>query len=205
MLSYIYMLKILSYGKKVPFHDHKMHFRYERARRALCRYWNGIIRSIPLCSTTFPPALKSQSSLTFIALSLRSKTCKEVWSLVGNLAYLESGECCIWVSGLKKKRQTLMNSYLFNFRFLSSGDLKRKWHHSFIRYEMLRKEYLNQTFNFMPDLQELYDKRSRGQNYEEAQRQITQKEDYSQLGIYHLLKRFRLFKEKRDLNRKLII
>ena len=54
---------------------------------------------------------------------------------------------------------------------------------------MLRKEYLNQTFNFMPDLQELYDKRSRGQNYEEAQRQITQKEDYSQLGIYHLLKK----------------
>ena len=95
MLSYIYMLKILSYGKKVPFHDHKMHFRYERARRALCRYWNGIIRSIRLCSTTFPPALKSQSSLTFIALSLRSKTCKEVWSLVGNLAYLGLGECCI--------------------------------------------------------------------------------------------------------------
>ena len=98
-----------------------------------------------------------------------------------------------------------MNSYLFNSRFLSSGDLKRKWHHSFIRYEMLRKEYLNQTFNFMPDLQELYDKRSRGQNYEEAQRQITQKEDYSQLGIYHLLKRFRPFKEKRLLNRKFII
>ena len=80
---------------KKPFNDYKMHFRYERARRVSCRYWNGIIRSIPLCSTTFHPALKSQSSLTFTALSLRSKTCKEVWSLVGNLAYLESGECCI--------------------------------------------------------------------------------------------------------------
>ena len=98
-----------------------------------------------------------------------------------------------------------MNPYSFNSRFLSSGDLKRKWHHSFIRYEMLRKEYLNQTFNFMPDLQELYDKRSRGQNYEEAQRQITQKEDYSQLGIYHLLNRFPLLKEKRLLNRNFII
>ena len=42
----------------------------------------------------------------------------------------------------------------------------------------------------MPTLQELYDKRSRGQNYEEAQRQITQKEDYSQLGIHHLLNVF---------------
>ena len=53
----------------------------------------------------------------------------------------------------------------------------------------------------MPDLQELYDKRSRGQNYEEAQRQITQKEDYSQLGIYYLLNCFPLLKEKRLLNR----
>ena len=57
----------------------------------------------------------------------------------------------------------------------------------------------------MPDLQELYDKRSRGQNYEEAQRQITQKEDYSQLGIYHLLNRFPLLKEKRLFNRNFII
>ena len=57
----------------------------------------------------------------------------------------------------------------------------------------------------MPDLQELYDKRSRGQNYEEAQRQITQKEDYSQLGIYHLLNRFPLLKEKRRLNRNFTI
>ena len=57
----------------------------------------------------------------------------------------------------------------------------------------------------MPDLQELYDKRSRGQNYEEAQRQITQKEDYAQLGIYHLLKFFPLLKEKRLLNREFIM
>ena len=34
----------------------------------------------------------------------------------------------------------------------------------------------------MPELQILYDKNSRGQNYEEAQRQITEKEDYAQLG-----------------------
>ena len=57
----------------------------------------------------------------------------------------------------------------------------------------------------MPDLQELYDKRSRGQNYEEAQRQITQKEDYSQLGIYYLFNRFPLLKEKRLFDRNFII
>ena len=48
---------------------------------------------------------------------------------------------------------------------------------------MLRKEYLNQTFNFMPELKTLYDKTIEGSNYEEAQRQITEKEDYAQLGI----------------------
>ena len=70
------------------------------------------------------------------------------------------------------------------YRYLSSGTLKRRQHHSFVRYEGLRKEYLNQTFNFMPELQVIYEKTSKGQNYEEAQRQITEKENYSQLGKY---------------------
>ena len=34
----------------------------------------------------------------------------------------------------------------------------------------------------MPELQVLYDKKAQGQNYEDAQRQITELEDYSQLG-----------------------
>jgi len=34
----------------------------------------------------------------------------------------------------------------------------------------------------MPELQHIYDKEARGQNYEEAQRQITDLEDYAQLG-----------------------
>jgi len=74
-------------------------------------------------------------------------------------------------------------SGIFGIRYLSAGTLTRRQHHSFVRYETLRKEYLNQTFNFMPELQKLYDENSRGQNYEEAQRQITEKEDYSQLGF----------------------
>ena len=36
----------------------------------------------------------------------------------------------------------------------------------------------------MPELQVLYEKNSKGQNYEEAQRQITEKEDYAQLGNF---------------------
>lgn len=74
-------------------------------------------------------------------------------------------------------------SGIFGIRYLSSGRLTRKMHHNFVRYEMLRKEYLNQTFNFMSELQDIYDKHARGQNYEEAQRQITAREDYAQLGF----------------------
>ena len=77
---------------------------------------------------------------------------------------------------------TLTSMFQLNSRYLSAGTLTRRQHHSFVRYETLRKEYLNQTFNFMPELQTLYDENSKGQNYEEAQRQITEKEDYSQLG-----------------------
>ena len=76
----------------------------------------------------------------------------------------------------------LASIFQLNSRYLSAGTLTRRQHHSFVRYETLRKEYLNQTFNFMPELQTLYDDNSKGQNYEEAQRQITEKEDYSQLG-----------------------
>ena len=76
----------------------------------------------------------------------------------------------------------LASIFQLNSRYLSAGTLTRRQHHSFVRYETLRKEYLNQTFNFMPELQTLYDDTSKGQNYEEAQRQITEKEDYSQLG-----------------------
>ena len=40
----------------------------------------------------------------------------------------------------------------------------------------------------MPELQVIYDKNSRGQNYEDAQKQITGKEDYSQLGKYRQIR-----------------
>ena len=48
---------------------------------------------------------------------------------------------------------------------------------------MLRKEYLNQTFNFMPNVQEEYDKVTRALFYDKAQVLITEKEDYDRLGL----------------------
>ena len=50
------------------------------------------------------------------------------------------------------------------------------------------KRRLRFSTNFMPELQVIYDKNSRGQNYEDAQKQITGKEDYSQLGKYRQIR-----------------
>ena len=52
---------------------------------------------------------------------------------------------------------------------------------------MLRKEYLNQTFNFMPNVQEEYDKVTRALFYDKAQVLITEKEDYDRLGLSEYL------------------
>ena len=51
------------------------------------------------------------------------------------------------------------------------------------RFEMLRKEYLNQTFNFMPNVQEEYDKVTRSLFYDKAQVLITEKKDYDREGL----------------------
>ena len=66
---------------------------------------------------------------------------------------------------------------------MSQGKLDRRHHQDFVRFETLRKEYLNQTFNFMPELQAKYDKAAKNLFYEEAQRQITEKLDYLREGI----------------------
>ena len=50
--------------------------------------------------------------------------------------------------------------------------------HEFVRFEMLRREYLNQTFNFMPLVQEEYEMITDNGFFEEAQELITQKERY---------------------------
>ncbi len=60
-------------------------------------------------------------------------------------------------------------SGIYALRYFSRGEIEREHHHDFIRFEMLRKEYLNQTFNFLPDLRAGYDKAAKNQYYEYAQ------------------------------------
>ena len=72
---------------------------------------------------------------------------------------------------------------IYGYRYLAQGFLERKYMHDFIRYEMLRKEYLNQTFNFMPGIQEEYDRSTGDLFYEAAQVLITQKAQYNREGL----------------------
>ena len=74
-------------------------------------------------------------------------------------------------------------SSIYGYRYLAQGFLERHYMHDFIRYEMLRKEYLNQTFNFVVGLQQEYDQLTGDLFYEHAQVLITEKEKYERLGL----------------------
>lgn len=72
-------------------------------------------------------------------------------------------------------------SGIYALRYLSKGSLEREHHHDFIRFEMLRKEYLNQTFNFLPELRIAYDKASQDQYYEIAQEIVMNQKKYTRV------------------------
>ncbi len=69
-------------------------------------------------------------------------------------------------------------SGIYALRYFSRGSIERAHHHDFIRFEMLRKEYLNQTFNFLPALRVEYDKAAKNQYYEYAQDIVKNLEEY---------------------------
>jgi hypothetical protein len=53
---------------------------------------------------------------------------------------------------------------------------------------MLRKEYLNQTFNFMPDILETYNDITQNKKFELYQEQVLKKDTYIIEGKISLLK-----------------
>ncbi|XP_059089436.1 uncharacterized protein LOC131885421 [Tigriopus californicus] len=69
-------------------------------------------------------------------------------------------------------------SGIYALRYFSQGTIERHHHHEFIRFEILRKEYLNQTFNFMPELRVEYEKAAKAQLYEFAQSLVIKLETY---------------------------
>ena len=71
-------------------------------------------------------------------------------------------------------------SGIYGLRYLSDGGFEKiKHYHDFIKFEMLRKEYLNQTFNFMPELKVQYMNKTRSTYYEVAQEIINNKDVYA--------------------------
>ena len=74
-------------------------------------------------------------------------------------------------------------SGIYGLRYLSDGGfVKIKHYHDFIKFEMLRKEYLNQTFNFMPEIRTAYDNATVGKFYETAQNIVMNKAEYTRAG-----------------------
>ena len=70
---------------------------------------------------------------------------------------------------------------------------------------MLRKEYLNQTFNFMPNIQEEYDKVTRSLFYDKAQVLITEKKDYDREGLSKYKKYFLKKSKDNIIHRELLL
>ena len=84
-------------------------------------------------------------------------------------------------------------SGIYGLRYLTQdGYLEREYMHEFIRFEMLRREYLNQTFNFMPAIKEEYIMMTENIFFENAQELITQKERYDRKAI----SKFKLYSSK---------
>ena len=71
----------------------------------------------------------------------------------------------------------------YGYRYLAQGYLERKYQHDFIRYEWLRKEYRNQTFNFLPEVEREYFSVTQGLYYDTAQDLITRKQKYERTGL----------------------
>ena len=61
---------------------------------------------------------------------------------------------------------------VIGLRYLSRGSLAKRYFYRFVRSEMLRREYLNQTFQILPELNSDYNETVHDEAFEASQRQI---------------------------------
>ena len=61
---------------------------------------------------------------------------------------------------------------VIGLRYLSRGSLAKRFFYRFVRSEMLRREYLNQTFQILPELNSDYNETVHDETFEASQRQI---------------------------------
>ena len=60
----------------------------------------------------------------------------------------------------------------YGLRYMARGSLKKKYFHRFVRNEMLRREYLNQTFQVLPEIVDDYNRIVHDADFENIQRDI---------------------------------
>ena len=83
-----------------------------------------------------------------------------------------------WIIGYKnllKAVEFAGKAGIIGIEYFSDGLLQDRYEY-FLEFDVLRREYLNQTFNFIPGLQEDYEGRTRGNTFELSQRLIAEQE-----------------------------
>ena len=61
---------------------------------------------------------------------------------------------------------------IYGLRYLSVGHRSKEYFHRFVQNEMLRKEYVNQTFDFLPEAKKVYEENTNYKDFELAQKQF---------------------------------
>ena len=145
-----------------------------------------------MCQQVF----ENQTYQVSIGTSLVSRTWCEVWSIVERQVFGDWGKY-ICVIRYAQAGNFLIRHIEFNFlaeylrfRYLSQKQLDRENQHKFITNEWLRREYLNQTFNFLPDRLVTYNETALNPTFEDYQERIMQEDIYLTQGkieVYRIL------------------
>ena len=73
---------------------------------------------------------------------------------------------------------------VYGLRYMARGTLQKKYFHRFVRNEMLRKEYLNQTFQVLPEIVDDYNSIVHDEDFEKAQKNILLQQGNEWTGLY---------------------
>nr|XP_040564426.1 LOW QUALITY PROTEIN: atrial natriuretic peptide receptor 2-like [Lepeophtheirus salmonis] len=93
---------------------------------------------------------------------------------------------------------------VYGLRYFTTGNLDRVHYHSLIKNEMLRNEYLNQTFNFIPSLRKEYENNIRSKTLEDIYHGILEK-NASEIGDISYIVNYFSHQIKYQRNTRLII
>ena len=128
--------------------------------------------------------------MDFISFSIRVKTSKfanihisppygfNIWTVKIVYDVLQESEVGLFyryilsLKNLLRSIEACGKAGVFGLRYLSEGKLEKKYFYRFVRNEMLRREYLNQTFLVLPEMQVDYNKIVHDADFEKAQMEI---------------------------------